>query len=99
VPNDVIRGERGKFLPGNAPLSPGRPKGARSKLGELFLTALLTDFAKHGVATLERVRKDDPSTYVKTVANLLPKEVTGEDGAPLFTGITVTFVKPDASKP
>jgi hypothetical protein len=81
-----------KFETGH-PGGPGRPKGARNKLGELFLTALFADFEKHGVKTLETVRRDDPSTYIKTVANLLPREVTAEDGEPLFSGITVNFVR------
>jgi hypothetical protein len=37
----------------------------------------------------------DPGSYVRTIAGLLPKQVTGEDGEPLFTGIQVSFVKPN----
>ena len=92
--DDVKRGEGGKFLPGQAPKSPGRPKGARSKLGESFRLAMLDDFTKHGVAAIKKVRTDDPSAYIRTIANILPKELTAEDGEPLFSGITVTFVKP-----
>ena len=78
------------FLPGQG----GRPKGARNKLGEAFVSAILTDFESNGVDAIERVRANDPSTYVRVIAGLLPKEVTGENGEPLFTGITVNFVKP-----
>ena len=77
------------FAQGN----PGRPKGSRNKLGEVFVKALLDDFSKHGIATIETVRINDPSTYVNTIAKILPKEHTGEDGEPLFSGITVNFVK------
>lgn len=81
------------FEPGN----PGRPKGARNKLGQAFVGALLKDFEQHGVAVIEQVRIDDPSTYVRTIAGLMPKELTGEDGEALFSGITVNFVR--APKP
>ena len=80
------------FQPGN-PGGPGRPKGARSKLGESFLSALLSSFEKGGIEAIEKVRLEDTSTYVKVIAGLLPKEMTGENGEPLFSGITVNFVK------
>lgn len=80
------------FQKGN-PGGPGRPKGARNKLGEVFLERLLADFNDHGVAAIEKVRKEDNSTYIRTIASLLPKEITAEDGEPLFSGITVNFVK------
>lgn len=81
-----------QFKPGN-PGGPGRPKGARAKLGELFLTAMLDDFEAHGIDAIIRAREEKPSDYVKIISNLLPKEMTGENGAPLFEGITVQFVK------
>ena len=59
------------FKPGN----PGRPKGSRNKLSESFLTALANDFDKHGVQAIETMRVNDPSGYVKTIANLLPKDI------------------------
>lgn len=35
----------------------GRSKGARSKLGEAFLDALLADFTERGVEAINRVRE------------------------------------------
>ena len=52
-----------------------RPKGTRVKLGEHFFQALCADFEEHGVKAIESVRKQDPSTYLKVVASLMPKEV------------------------
>ena len=78
------------FKPGEG----GRPKGSRNKLGEAFLLAMAEDFAEHGVETIKMARLEDPVSYVKVVAGLLPKEVTGADGEPLMAGIQVTFVKP-----
>lgn len=87
----------GRFLPGNTG-GAGRPKGARNKLGEAFLKALSTDFDEHGIDAIKTVREEDPSTYVKVVASLLPKEMKlegdGEGGA-ILTEIAVTFVRPN----
>ena len=59
-----------RFEPGN----PGRPKGARNKLGEAFVSALHEDFEEHGVKALQEVREKDPAAYMRVIAGLLPKE-------------------------
>lgn len=60
-----------QFKAGN----PGRPKGARNKLGEAFLEAMHTDFETHGADVIERVRKERPDQYLKVVASILPKDL------------------------
>lgn len=65
--------DKGRFIPGNNG-GPGRPKGARSKLGEAFIAALHDDFEEHGVAVIAKVREEKPDQYMKVVASLLPKE-------------------------
>jgi hypothetical protein len=67
---DLVSGNPTEFKPGN----PGRPKGSRNKLGEHFFQALHDDFVEHGVKAIEAVRVEDPGTYVKVVASLMPKE-------------------------
>ncbi len=67
---------RGRFVSGN--IGGGRPKGARNKLGEEFLADLSADFEKHGAAAIERVREEDPATYIRVIASLLPKELKVE---------------------
>jgi hypothetical protein len=53
----------------------GRPKGSRNKLSEDFLSALCADFEEHGAASIVTMRENDPSSYVKVVAGLLPKDM------------------------
>lgn len=53
----------------------GRPKGTRDKLSMAFIGALSDSFDKHGVAALDAVRTKDPSTYIRVIAALQPKEV------------------------
>ena len=60
-----------QFKPGN----PGRPKGARNKLGEAFLEAMHADFEQFGVAAIVKVRDEKPDQYLKVIASILPKDL------------------------
>ena len=60
-----------QFKPGN----PGRPKGARSKLGEAFIEDMLADWEANGPAAIVKVRTDKPEAYLKVVASILPKDL------------------------
>jgi len=62
------------WQPGQSGNPGGRPKGSRNKLSEQFLAALCADFEIHGDAVLETVRTNDPSTYMRVAASLLPKQ-------------------------
>lgn len=70
--SDDKRDERGRFIV--PPVSPGRPKGARNKLGEAFIQALHDSFEAHGPETIETVRTEKPDQYLKVIASLMPKE-------------------------
>ena len=70
--------EKGRFIAGNSG-NGGRPKGARAKLGEAFLTAMQESFARDGAATIETVRTEKPDQYLKVVASILPKELDLSD--------------------
>lgn len=63
------------FRPGQSGNPSGRPKGARSKLGEAFLQAMHEDFQEHGADAITKVREEKPDAYLKTIAMILPKEL------------------------
>ena len=65
-----------RFKPGQSGNPLGRPRGGRNKLSEDFVQALYDDFKVHGRGAIVAVREKDPSTYIKVIAQLLPKEVT-----------------------
>lgn len=74
--------QKGQAWNGNAA---GRPKGARNKLSEDFIRALAADFEANGVSTIEKLREENPTAYVKTVADLVPKQFDlGDDTADVF---------------
>lgn len=52
----------------------GRPKGSRNKLAESFVADMLADWEVSGAAAIQQVRINDPSTYLRVVAGLVPKE-------------------------
>jgi hypothetical protein len=64
----------GRFLPGNNG-GPGRQPGSRRDLEQTFVDAVVRNFALHGEETIERVRQEDPSTYLRVAAGLLPREM------------------------
>ncbi len=63
----------GRFLTGNN--GGGRPKGARSKLGEAFLEDLLQSWEDQGPAVIQKVIETKPEAYLKVVASLMPKDL------------------------
>ena len=64
------RNARGQFILGHTGIG-GRPRGARNKLGEAFLQDLHADWEQHGRSVIERVRRDDPSTYLRVMASVV----------------------------
>ena len=53
----------------------GVPRG-KAKLQGSFINALAEDFAAHGKSAIEAARMDDPNAYLRTIASLMPKDVT-----------------------
>jgi hypothetical protein len=52
----------------------GRPKGSRNLLQRAFIQALAKDFEEHGEGVIRIVRIEEPATYLKVIASILPKE-------------------------
>jgi hypothetical protein len=82
---EATRKKHEPWKPGESGNPRGRPKGARNRLGESFLTALETDFNEHGTKVIEAVRVERPHEYLKVVASLLPKQVEIKEG--VFDGV------------
>jgi len=66
--------EKGRFKAGNSG-NGGRPKGARSVLGEAFLIDMQTAWEAQGAEVITRVIAERPQDFLKVVAGLLPKDV------------------------
>jgi len=65
--------ETGQFLKGYS--RGGRPLGSRNKLSERFLADLHAEWERSGTVVLQRVAKNDPTSFMKVVAGILPKEL------------------------
>ena len=75
---DTTPAQHGKhppWQPGQSGNPLGRPRGARNKLGEIFLENLFADFKEHGVQAIIDARAESPTQYIKTIASLMPKEI------------------------
>lgn len=47
----------------------------RARLGKEFMARMRADFQKHGIATIERVRKEKPAAYLELVARMIPMQM------------------------
>lgn len=87
-----------KFKPGQSGNPAGRPKGARSKLSETFLSDALDAWDKNGKEALRLMATEKPADFAKMIAGVIPKEFTGEDGSPLFPVTSVNLTGRDGSQ-
>ena len=47
----------------------------RNRLGKAFISRMRADFQKHGIATIEKVRKEKPEVYLNLVSRLVPQQM------------------------
>ena len=85
-------GMKEPWKPGQSGNPAGRPKGARAKLGEAFIDALLDDWNKNGVQAIINMRDEKAGDYVKVIASILPKEISGVDGESLAVPSRIEMV-------
>ena len=58
----------------------GRPRNSRERLTASFMDELANSFDRHGRKALDKVATSDPSTYVRVIASLMPKEIRMDSG-------------------
>jgi hypothetical protein len=77
------RDRGGRFVIGGK-AGPGRPRGARSKLSELFLEDLRDAWQTHGKTALEKCAVEEPAQFLRTIASLIPKQAEVDVGVSVF---------------
>lgn len=63
------------FQPGQSGNPGGIAVGTRNALNKKFLQALSKEFDESGPEAISRVAKEDPATFIKVLAAILPKEM------------------------
>lgn len=66
--------------PGEVRNPNGRPKGSRNKFSEAFIGDFLKEWEIGGAEALRSVRENDPSTFLRVAASIVPKHYTIEEG-------------------
>jgi hypothetical protein len=75
LPDDTGEKQGNRFVKGQSGNPKGRPKGARSRLGEKFLDNLYDEWEKSGQKALAICAAREPTQFIKVVANVLPREL------------------------
>ncbi len=70
----------------------GRRLGSRNKFTERFVDAMLVDFEAHGEEVIEKVRIQDPSSYIRVATALIPAKSESEVEVKDTTGETLAEI-------
>src|ERR1700720_2854734 len=63
------------FKKGQSGNPAGKPKGSKTKLVEAFWRDFSEAWNNHGIAALQKVAVDEPGTFVKVAASVMPKDL------------------------
>lgn len=88
-PENTGRNQDGTWRKGVSGNPAGKPKGARHKLSENFFKDCAEAWEQSGISALAAMIEERPHEFAKMIAGLQSKELTGEDGAKLFDGLSV----------
>jgi hypothetical protein len=64
-----------KWKPGQSGNPLGRAVGSRNRFSEAACADALADWTANGPSILERVRATDPSTYLRVLFSIIPKDI------------------------
>ena len=64
----------------------GRPKGSRTALTAKVIDDILRHWKKNGANALDEMFDKDPSSYVRTIASLIPVTVLEIESSPVCGG-------------
>ena len=71
------------FKPGQSGNPAGRPTGARHKLSSDYIRTVHEKYTKYGERIIEEIAQNDPVTFIKLVADLVPRDfelnIKGDD--------------------
>ena len=63
------------WQPGQSGNAAGRPRGSRSRLSESFISDFHQIWEEEGLEAIRRCARNDPSTFVRIAASLLPHDI------------------------
>lgn len=70
----MVRDE-GSSQKGQTGNPPSRPTGSQTKISDHFLMDLGKAWEKHGKKALEQMIEDEPTDFVRMMAQLIPKDI------------------------